>query len=107
MALPRSRLQSPRWKDSRRPTLSGTIRPVQPEGPGPAGDHDDALEAQLSHVRTRLVRDAAEIGIEESAVLAAIESATAAYADATVRSFLPVLIERDVRRALEITRRSI
>ena len=53
------------------------------------------------------MRDAAEIGIDVPTVLAAIEKAAAAYADAPVRGFLAVLIERDVRGGLGITARSI
>jgi hypothetical protein len=69
-------------------------------------DRDEAFEAQLSELRGRLVRDGASSGIDEPAVLAAVDAGVERYSDASVRGFLGVLIERHVRRKLAIDTRS-
>jgi hypothetical protein len=79
--------------------------------PDPASDSESAGgastgadDAQLHEVRTRLLRDAAAAGIhDEHLVHTAIDRATALYADATVRSFISVLVERTVRQELSIS----
>ena len=60
----------------------------------------EALDAQLAEMRERLLGDAAASGTTEQAVLAAIDEIVAGYADARVKSFVAVLVEREVRTRL-------
>lgn len=73
-------------------------------GPGdaPAGASPDTEEARLQEVRRRLLRDGAAIGLAADIVQATTDRAAAAYADAPVRGFIGVLVERAVRAELSI-----
>ena len=62
----------------------------------------EALDAQLGEMRARLLGDAVANGTTEQAVLAAIDDVVAGYADARVKSFVAVLVEREVRTRLGI-----
>jgi hypothetical protein len=53
-------------------------------------------------VRARLLRDAGPAGIHADAVQRAIDETVGGYESASVRSFLGVLIERDVRSHLSL-----
>jgi hypothetical protein len=76
-------------------------------GPQPpdADGADPGLQTQLDALRTRLVRDAERAGIAEATVQKAIDEAANGYRAASVRSFLAVLIERDVRGGLGLPAR--
>ena len=69
-----------------------------PDGgaPGVAG----AAEVQLCAVRATLVRDAGAAGVDEQRVHSAVDQAAAALAQAPVRSFVGILVERAVREQL-------
>jgi len=69
------------------------------------GDSGGSTEdAQLREVRTRLPRDAAAAGIhDDHLVHTAVDRATALYAEATMRSFISVLVERTVGQELSIS----
>lgn len=72
-------------------------------GAGIDGSHLDAAdEAQLQEVRQRLLRDAAVAGVDATTVEASISEAIVSYADAPVRAFIGVLVERDVRAELSL-----
>ena len=60
----------------------------------------DALAVQLEDLQERLLRDADTAGVPHADVLDAIERSIAACRDATVTSFVPVLIEHEIRAAL-------
>jgi len=60
----------------------------------------EALDAQLAEMRERLLGDAAANGTTEQAVLAAVDEVVAGYGDARVKSFVAVLVEREVRTRL-------
>jgi hypothetical protein len=64
--------------------------------PGVAG----ADEVQLREVRDRLVRDAGAAGVDEQLVHSAVDQAAATLAQAPVRSFVGILVERAVREQL-------
>jgi hypothetical protein len=65
-----------------------------------------AADVQLHNVLERLVRDAATAGIDEQLVHSAVQDAAAALAQAPVRNFVGILVERAVRERLQL-RRSI
>lgn len=61
---------------------------------------DGEFQTQLADVRARLLRDAGPAGIDGDTVQRAIDETVRGYESASVRSFLAVLIERDVRGRL-------
>jgi len=63
---------------------------------------DPADEAQLQEVRQRLLRDAAAAKVGQPAVEASIHRAVEGYAQAPVRAFIGVLVEREVRAELSL-----
>jgi hypothetical protein len=63
---------------------------------------DEEFQTQLADVRARLLRDAGPAGIDGDAVQRAIDETVNGYETASVRSFLAVLIERDVRNRLSL-----
>ena len=62
----------------------------------------DAVAAQLAEMRERLLRDATAAGTPEPTLTTAIEEIAAEYADAPVKSFIAVLVEREVRARLKL-----
>jgi hypothetical protein len=56
-------------------------------------------------VRDRLVRDAGIAGVEEHLVQSAVDQADGALAQAPVRNFVGILVERAVREQLGLRRR--
>ena len=62
----------------------------------------DAVAAQLAEMRERLLRDAAASGTSAATVSAAVDEIAASYADARARSFIAVLVEREVRTRLQL-----
>ncbi|MER8041651.1 hypothetical protein [Streptomyces sp. NPDC094032] len=67
---------------------------------GPDGSADEALA--LQDLVARLV--VAYPSLDPAAVEAAVRSAYAHFEQATVRSFLPILVERRSRKALDAAR---
>jgi hypothetical protein len=65
-------------------------------------DEDAEFLTQLADVRSRLLRDADPAGIDGDTVQQAIDETVHGYESASVRSFLAVLIERDVRVRLTL-----
>jgi hypothetical protein len=63
---------------------------------------DAELRTQLTDLRARLMRDAAPAGIDPASVERTIDETARTYESAVVRSFLAVLIERDVRARLNL-----
>lgn len=60
----------------------------------------DAVEDQLRKVEQRLVGEAAGDPVAVLAVRDHLAAARARFGDARVRQFLPILVEREVRRRL-------
>jgi hypothetical protein len=77
---------------------------AEPLGVGRGGrlDDDAEFQTQLAGVRARLLRDAAPAGLEEARVQETIDETVRTYESAAVRSFLAVLIEREVRARLDL-----
>jgi hypothetical protein len=68
--------------------------------------HSDAAGgAALQKVRDQLVRDAEAAGVDGQSVQVAIDKAVAGLAQAPVRSFVGVLVERAVREQFSLRRR--
>lgn len=67
---------------------------------GGAPEVAGVADVQLCEVRARLVRDAAAAGVDEQRVHSAVDQAAAALAQAPVRSFVGILVERAVREQL-------
>lgn len=71
---------------------------VQPSmsaaAPGPA------IEEQLRRVESRLIAEAGGDAVREQDVRRQMTLARARFEAATIRQFLPILIEREVRRRL-------
>jgi hypothetical protein len=97
--------QDRRWSAVDEPALvaslaadAATPDAATPDGgaPGVAG----AAEVQLCAVRATLVRDAGAAGVDEQRVHSAVDQAAAALAQAPVRSFVGILVERAVREQL-------
>jgi len=61
--------------------------------------------AALQKVRDQLVRDAEAAGMDGQSVHVAIDKAVAGLAQAPVRSFVGVLVERAVREQFSLRRR--
>ena len=62
------------------------------------------LEIQLRQVRRRVIADAAAAGLPVEPVHELLDRTAAAYRNAPVQTFVPVLVERAVRTALAIPR---
>jgi len=62
--------------------------------PGPA------IEEQLRRVESRLIAEAGGDAVREQDVRRQMTLARARFEAATIRQFLPILIEREVRRRL-------
>jgi hypothetical protein len=67
---------------------------------------DTEFQTQLADVQARLLRDAAPAGLDSDTVQRAIDDTVSGYESASVRSFLAVLIERDVRNRLTLAKSS-
>lgn len=81
-------------------TESVDADPVDAPAGAPRELHTE--EARLQEVRQRLLRDGAAIGLAADVVHTTTDRAVAAYADAPVRGFIGVLVERAVRAELSI-----
>lgn len=68
-------------------------------------DPDAAAGAPLQQMRDQLVRDAEAAGVDGQLVQVAIDEAVVALAQAPVRSFVGILVERGVRRQFGLRRR--
>ena len=91
--------------DEPRPDATADVGPsTLAPAVGGAGrlEDDPEFQAQLAEVRARLRRDAAPAGIDDATVEQAIEETVGSYGSASVRSFLAVLIERDIRNRLSL-----
>ena len=78
-------------------------------GPGPDGRTSDVqvqLQRQLEQVRERLVRDAERANLPVAPVKDLIDETIAGFETASVRAFLPILVERTVRAAMALPRRT-
>ena len=62
----------------------------------------DPVEIQLRQVADRLVTRGEAAGIPAAHVQAEMHAATARFAEARVRTFVPTLVERDVRERLSL-----
>jgi hypothetical protein len=58
------------------------------------------VEQQLADVEARLVAQYVDRGVNEGRVRAIVEQLRSRFADARVRTFVPILIERAARREL-------
>jgi hypothetical protein len=58
----------------------------------------------MRRLRERLVADAAAEGLDVDAVCERLDSSLSAFADASVRDFIPILVERSVRTSMAIPR---
>ena len=83
------------------PGTEARIERAAIDGADRLGD-DAEFQTQLAEARARLLRDADPAGIDMATVQQAIDETVATYEAASVRSFLTVLIERDVRRLLKL-----
>jgi hypothetical protein len=63
-----------------------------------------AADVQLREVRDRLVRDAGIAGVEEHLVHSAVDQVAAGLAQAPVRSFVGILVERAVCEQIGLRR---
>jgi len=61
---------------------------------------DAGVEEQLRRVAARLLAEADGDPVQQDLVRGHLARATARFAAAPIRQFLPILIERDVRRQL-------
>ncbi|MEN3263875.1 hypothetical protein [Pseudonocardia sp.] len=77
-------------------SLASDAATADGDAPGVAG----APDLHLREMRDRLVRDAAIAGVDEQLVHSAVDQAAAALAQAPVRSFVGILVERAVREQL-------
>src|SRR4051812_25130364 len=68
--------------------------PVQSPGGAPA------IDVQLRRLEMRLLAEAEGDAVREEALRGHVQLARARFESATVRQFLPILIEREVRRRL-------
>jgi hypothetical protein len=59
-----------------------------------------SVEEQLRRLEARLLAEAGGDLVREQAVLRHMTTARARFESATIRQFLPILIEREVRRRL-------
>jgi hypothetical protein len=62
----------------------------------------EAVDAQIREAREVLRADAAAAGVDPQLVDAAVDAAIASYAHARVHAFIGILVERDVRSALQL-----
>ncbi|HEX4250138.1 MAG TPA: hypothetical protein VH008_31360 [Pseudonocardia sp.] len=58
------------------------------------------VEQQLADVETRLVAHYADQGVNEGRVRAIVEQVRSRFADARIRTFVPILVERAARQEL-------
>ncbi|MGY1753397.1 three-helix bundle dimerization domain-containing protein [Blastococcus sp. SYSU D01042] len=63
-----------------------------------SGASTDPVDEHLARVEARLLAEVAGDPAAATAVRSHLAAARARFADATVRQFLPILVERDVRR---------
>ena len=62
----------------------------------------EAVAAQIRETREVLQADAAVAGVDPHEVDAAVDAAAAAYKDVRVHAFVGILVERQVRSALDL-----
>ncbi|HWN31097.1 MAG TPA: hypothetical protein VNP03_00050 [Pseudonocardia sp.] len=58
------------------------------------------VEQQLADLEARLVAQYADRGVNEGRVRAIVEQLRSQFADARIRTFVPILVERAARQAL-------
>jgi len=58
------------------------------------------VEQQLADLESRLVAQYADQGVNEGRVRAIVEQVRSRFANARVRTFVPILVERAARREL-------
>ena len=68
----------------------------------PATELPEAVAAQIRETREVLQADAAVAGVDPHEVDAAVDAAAAAYKDVRVHAFVGILVERQVRSALDL-----
>ena len=69
------------------------------------GESDRAVDVQVAHLADRLVADYADT-LPDSDVRSVVSRVYAAYAQARVTQFVPVLVDRRVREELSGLRRA-
>jgi hypothetical protein len=92
--------QDRRWSAVDEPALVASLAADAATPDGGAPEVAGAADVQLCAVRARLVRDAGAAGVDEHRVHSAVDQAAAALAQAPVRSFVGILVERAVREQL-------
>jgi hypothetical protein len=70
----------------------------------PAAELADGVDTQIREAREVLRADAEAAGVEPALVDAAVKAAADAYGDARVRTFIGILVEREVRSTLGLRR---
>jgi hypothetical protein len=80
------------------PQRSDPVEPASERG-ACAGNRVDIAE-QLRHLESRLLAEAGGDPAAETAVRRLLDASCARFATARVRQFVPILVERDVRRRL-------
>ncbi len=75
----------------------------QPPG-STTGRPEARLDVQVRLLRERLTAEAAAAGLAVDAVGELVDASVASFSGASVRRFIPILVERDVRSALAMPR---
>ena len=97
------KLHAARSAPSPRTAASVPVRrdaPAVPPPRRPPADRGPSVDEQLARLEQRLVAEAGGDAEAERRVRGQLVLACARFDGATVRRFLPILIEREVRRAL-------
>jgi hypothetical protein len=83
-------------------TTSSSVRVPEPRagGEAAAATGGRTVDDQLRRLEARLLAEVGEDPDRERTVRGHLAQARARFASATVRQFLPILIEREVRRLL-------
>ncbi len=68
----------------------------------PVTELPEAVAAQIQETREVLQADAAVADVDPHKVDAAVDAAAAAYKDVRVHAFIGILVERQVRSALDL-----
>jgi hypothetical protein len=76
------------------------VSAVAPTGPEPAPRDGDWFEHQLERVAQRLLAEVAGDPLREARVRRGLAEARLRFGSATVRAYLPILVERAVRAQL-------
>jgi hypothetical protein len=84
------------------PRPRGGVLTNDPLAQQPATELPEAVEAQIRETREVLHADAAVAGVDPQEVDAAVDAAAARYRDVRVHAFIGILVEREVRSALDL-----